>query len=276
VRTVVEALFGFGESAICQRYKLPREGAEVEVELRVLWQEKDRMLKLSIPTPWKRGRVMGQVAYGMEAFSGKGEEMVAQSWLAVLGGEGGSVTRPGGSEPALTVINDCTYGFDFKGGELRLSLLRAPAHAAHPTGPGGPILHPDRFTPRMDQGEHLFRFWMTGGPSAERIAAVSREAQARNQVPPSLSYRPPGGNGRALSGPTLSDKAIQLTAFKRAEEGEELILRLFEPTGRARQTTLTVPCAGVKTRLRMSPFELKTLRVDPATGAVREVNLLEE
>jgi alpha-mannosidase len=276
VRTVVEVLLGFGGSAICQRYKLPREGAEVEVELRVLWQEKDRMLKLSFPTPWKEGRVMGQVAYGMEAFSGKGEEMVAQSWLAVLGGEGGSAARPGGSEPALTVINDCTYGFDFKGGELRLSLLRAPAHAAHPTGSGGPTLHPGRFTPRMDQGEHLFRFWMTGGPSQERIAAVSREAQARNQEPPSLAYRPPGGGESALSGPTLSDGAIQLTAFKRAEEGEALILRLFEPTGRARQTTLTVPCAGARTRLKMGPFELKTLRVDPATGAVREVNLLEE
>jgi alpha-mannosidase len=74
----------------------------------------------------------------------------------------------------------------------------------------------------------------------------------------------------------LGDKAIQLTAFKRAEEGEELILRLFEPTGRTRQTTLTVPCAGVKTRVKMGPFELKTLRVDPSTGAVREVNLLEE
>jgi alpha-mannosidase len=276
VRTVVEALFGFGGSAICQRYKLPREGAEVEVELRVLWQEKDRMLKLSIPTPWKAGRVMGQVAYGVEAFPGNGAEMVAQRWLAVLGGEGGSETGPGGGESALTVINDCTYGFDFKGGELRLSLLRAPAHAAHPTGSGRPILHQDRFTPRMDQGEHRFRFWLTGGPAQERIATAPREAQARNQLPPSLAYRPPRGSGSALSGPMLGDKAIQLTAFKRAEEGEELILRLFEPTGRTRQTTLTVPCAGVKTRVKMGPFELKTLRVDPSTGAVREVNLLEE
>jgi alpha-mannosidase len=276
VRTVVEALFGFGGSAICQRYKLPREGVHVEVDLRVLWQEKNRMLKLSIPTPWPGARVMGQVAYGKEAFPGNGEEMVAQSWLVVPGGEGGSVARPGGSEPALTVINDCTYGFDFRGGELRLSLLRAPAHAAHPTGPGRPILHQDRFTPRMDQGEHRFRFWLTGGPAPEQIAAASREAQARNQVPFSLAYRPPAGGESALSGPALSDKAIQLTAFKKAEEGQDLILRLFEPTGRARQTTLTVPCAGVTTRVKMGPFELKTLRVDSATGAVREVNLLEE
>jgi len=276
VRMVVEALLGFGGSAICQRYKLPREGVHVEVELRVLWQEKDRMLKLSIPTPWVWARAMGQVAYGMEAFPGNGKEMVAHSWLAVLAGEGGPTARPGKGESALTVINDSTYGFDFKGGELRLSLLRAPAHAAHPSGSGRPILHQDRFTPRLDQGEHVFRFWMTGGLAADRIAAISREAQARNQVPLSLAYRTPGGAERVLSGPTLSDRAIQITTFKRAEEGKDLIVRLFEPTGRARKTTLTLPCAGVKTRVKMGPFELKTLRVDPATGAVREVNLLEE
>ena len=49
VRTVVEALFGYEDSYLVLRYKLPRQGAEIEIEARVHWNEKDRMLKLSLP-----------------------------------------------------------------------------------------------------------------------------------------------------------------------------------------------------------------------------------
>ncbi len=267
VRTVVEALFSFGSSALCQRYKLPRAGTAVEVETRVLWQEKDRMLKLSFPTPWKEGRALGQVAYGAQEVPASGEEMVAQKWVAVTSED---------ASHTLTVINDNTYGCDFRRGELRLSLLRAPAHAGHPTGTGRPIVKEDRFTPRLDQGEHLFRFWMNAGPRGERLDVVDREALAHNEEPFALAYWPPGGGEVPGPGPILSDRAVQMTAFKKAEKGEELILRLFEPTGRRRSTTLSLGPAKLKVRLRLMPFEIKTFRIDPRSGRVREVDLMEE
>jgi hypothetical protein len=42
VRIVVEAVLGYANSYLVMRYKLPKEGAEIEV---------DRKLKLSLPTP---------------------------------------------------------------------------------------------------------------------------------------------------------------------------------------------------------------------------------
>ncbi len=267
VRIVVEALFSFGNSAICQRYKLPTVGAEVEIETRVLWQGKDSMLKLALPTPWKAGTLLGQVAYGAQELPDNGDEAVGQKWLAVT---------PLRGAKTLSVINDSTYGCDFREGELRLSLLRGPAHAGHPTGPGRPILQQDRFTPRMDQGEHVFHFWLNGGPHEDRLAAVDREALAKNERPYALAYWPEGRGGVPQTGPVLSDKAVQLTAFKRSEEGGDLVVRLFEPTGRPRRTTLSIPSASLKTPIRMGAFEIKTLRVDPRTGRVREVSLLEE
>jgi alpha-mannosidase len=51
VRIVVEAVLGCVNSYLVMRYKLPKEGAEIEVETRVHWNEVDRMLKLSLPTP---------------------------------------------------------------------------------------------------------------------------------------------------------------------------------------------------------------------------------
>jgi len=267
VRTVIEALFRYCGSAICQRYKLPRMGTELEIETRVLWQEKDRMLKLALPTPWSAGRLLGQVAYGVQELRADGDECVAQKWLAVVARD---------ESRALSIINDSTYGCDFKDGELRLSLLRAPAHAGHPTFTGRPIVQQDRFVPRIDQGEHVFRFWLNGGSASQRLTAVDREALAHNERPYALAYWPPGGGETPKAGPTLSDRAVQITAFKRAEDGDDLIVRLFEPTGRRRQTTLSIDCCGVKTSVRMAPFEVKTLRVDRRTRRLREVDMLEE
>jgi len=267
VRVVVEALFSYRDSAICQRYKLPREGTEVEVETRVLWQEKDRMLKLSVPTRWPAGTLRGQVAYGAQELAADGGERVAQKWLAVLSEDG---------RHAFTVVNDATYGCDFRRGELRLSVLRGPAHAAHPTGPDRPIVREDRLTPRLDRGEHVFRFWLNGGPRDERLTRVDREALAHAERPFALAYRPPGGGTAPAPGPILDDPAVQLTAFKRAEDGRELIVRLFEPTGEARRTTLALPHLHLKHAVRLAPFEIRTLAIDPSSRRVRTVNLMEE
>jgi alpha-mannosidase len=267
VRVVVEALFRSGDSTICQRYKLPRTGTEVEVETRVHWSEKDRMLKLSFPTPWSDGALVGQVAYGVQELPSTGDEAVAQKWIAV--------TSPS-RDRALSIINDTTYGCDARRGEVRVSLLRAPAHAAHPSDLGTPLLEPDRYTPRIDQGEHVFRFWLNGGPMTERLTVVDREALLHNEQPYALSCWPSGGGSAPKSGPVLSDRAIQVVVFKLADGGKDFIIRLFEPTGKRRTTTLSIPCANTKTRVKMAPFEIKTLRINRRSRRLRQVSLLEE
>ena len=153
VRTVVEALFEYEHSALCLRYQLPADGSEIEIDARVYWMEKDRTLKLSLPTPFAGGRVLGQAAYGVEEHRHEAEELVAQKWRAVISRDGAH---------ALTIINDATYGFDFAGGELRLSLLRALAHSGHPVDDVTPTVRQDRFEPRVDQGEHRRLFEPTG------------------------------------------------------------------------------------------------------------------
>jgi alpha-mannosidase len=267
VRSVIEALFRYEHSTICQRYKLPRVGTELEIETRVYWQEKDRMLKLSFPTPWPDSVLLGQVAYGVEELPNNGNEVVAQKWTAAVSHDNGQ---------ALSVINDTTYGCDLKAGELRLSLLRSPAHACHPTFSGRPLTQPDRLTPRVDQGEHRFRFWLNGGAVRDRLQTVDREASTHNEQPFALSYWPSGDNEAPCEGPRLSDRAVQLTTFKRTEDGSDLIVRLFEPTGRRRKTTLSLPSWGKSIPVQMGPFELKTLRINLKSGRAREVSLLEE
>ncbi|MGC9347920.1 MAG: glycoside hydrolase family 38 C-terminal domain-containing protein, partial [Anaerolineae bacterium] len=264
VRTVVEAVFAYRNSVLVQRYLLPKRGTELGLETRVQWAEKDRLLKLAIPTPMTDGHYVGQVAYGAGDLPSDGAEAVAQKWSAVVGGD----------DRALTCIDDGIYGSDFSDGELRLSLLRSPAYAGHPIGER-PVVPQDRFTPRIDQGERQYRFWFNGGPKRERLVAIDREALVKNEEPFALSFFPHGGGVSVKAGPLLDDEAVQLTAFKRAEDSQGYILRLYEPTGTPRVTKLTLPALGLSTQVRMEGFEVKTLRVDPAAATFVEVDLTE-
>jgi alpha-mannosidase len=265
-RMVVEALMGYKESRMCLRYKLPKRGTEIEIEARVHWNERDRMLKLSVPTRDRKAKLRGQVAYGVQDLPTNGDEVVAQKWLAI-------VMRKG--RDALTVINDGTYGADMADGELRLSLLRSPAYSGHPIRDRD-ILPQDRYNPRIDQGERVFRFWINAGPAAGRLASADREALVRNEKPMALSFYPAGGGPKPKPLVVLSDKAVRLAAAKRAESGRALILRLFEPTGRRRTTAVSLPFAGMRKTITLGGFEIRTYRVDIRRRTWTVVNLLEK
>lgn len=260
VRSIVEALFSYCDSRICAHYVLPKQGHEIEVALRILWTEKMKMLKLSIPTVLAGADYLGQVAYGTDLLPNDGREVVAQKWVAA---------RCPKSGKTLTVINDSTYGSDFRNGEVRISLLRSPAYAADP-GPGIGRVPQDRWTARIDQGEFLFHFWIRGGDQHERLAHVDREALTHNERPFTLAYAPPKARCRPQPLMVLDDDVVQCASFKQCEDPPHYIVRLFEPTGLARKTTLRMPALGIQKTFRIRGFEIKTLIVDPGKRTVRE------
>ena len=113
VRTVVESILAYGASRLVLRTKIPKRGAEIEVEVRVFWAERDAMLKLRLRPKLRSPRFLGQVAFGADELPSNGDEAVAQKWLALVSDADGT---------ALSVANDCVYGSDWNGAELRLSL----------------------------------------------------------------------------------------------------------------------------------------------------------
>jgi alpha-mannosidase len=266
IRTIVEAAFAHGRSILRLRYALPKHGPEIEVEARVLWAETDAMLKLALPTAMPGMRVHGQVAFGVERHAREGEELVGHQWLACVSPD---------EARALTIVTDATSGFDFAGAELRLSCLRSPAYAGHPVDDVTPIVRQDRIETRVDRGEHVFRFWLKAGSAAERLAAIDREATAYLEAPMALVAFPPGGGQAAVPGAVLSDPVIQMPAMTMASDGRRVIVRLFEPTGAARRTRLSIPALAMEVPLSFRPFEVKTIAVDLAARSVSETDLLE-
>jgi len=265
VRTVVEALFAYGDSRLALHYKIPKRGAEIEVGVRVFWAERDAMLKLGLTPRLKLPRFMGQVAYGADELPSNGDEAVAQKWLAVVSAADGA---------ALTVANDGTYGSDWDGVELRLSLLRSPAYAAD-TWEDRLAVAADRFIPRQDVGERTFSFWLNGGPHDGCLEAIGRDALVHNETPYVLAYCPPGAGKKAGAGAVVEGPAVELAAFKRSEDGRDPVVRLFEPTGRPRRVTVKIPALGARAAVRLKGFEIKTLRYDRRAKRFVETDLLE-
>ena len=267
VRTIVEALYGYNDSFLLLTWKLPKIGSEVEVEARAFWNEKDKMLKLSIPTVLRNAKYMGEVAYGRDELPGTGREVVAQKWTAVVSEF---------DDLALTTVNDSTYGSSFKEGEMRISLLRSPAYAAHPLG-DWTYIPDDMFRPRIDQGERVFSFWFNAGSVDERMGAIAREAQAHNEKPMIQWLSPSGQGSRPKAFVTLSNSSVQITTIKQALDARSWIIRLFEPTGQRHKAQLRIVAGkSVRKNIVLQPFEIKTLKLDTMFGTVIETNLMEE
>ncbi len=267
VRTVIEASLGYGDSFMLITYKIPTNGTEIEVEVRVTWNEKDKMLKLSLPTAFMPEQAFGQTAFGFHPLPLNGTEVCTQKWVTVNSASAGS---------ALLVIDDGIYGCDIKNSELRLSLLRSAAYSGHPIK-GRDIVPQDRFTARIDQGERIFRFWIDGGAVENINNSAEKTALVKNECPVALSFFPSGSGTQVTPGVVLNgDSTIVMTACKKAEKSDELIIRLYNASATAAQTKLTSTIAAVIAKqIVFTPFEVKTLSMSLATQAIRECSMLE-
>jgi alpha-mannosidase len=83
---------------------------------------------------------------------------------------------------------------------------------------------------------------------------------------------------RPLSASFLSVDApnVVVSAVKKAEEGEDLIIRCYETAGRPTKASLELGLVNRRWTGNFRPLEIKTLRVPLTGGSIREVNLLEQ
>ena len=262
VRTTAETLLGYGRSRAVVRYTLSETDTALQIELRVQWNETQKMLKFSVPTALDGARCLGEVAYGEEMFPQNGRENCAQKYI-----------RLENSDTAFAVCTDSVYGSSVEDAALYLTLLRSAAYCAHPIMERERIPQ-DRFTPHMDRGERTFRFVFRAGDAEVVRARTPRDAQRMNMPPSALSFYPPQGGTHHTAPFTITGDEVEQTAFKKAQDGDGYILRLFNPFDRTAHVRLSADAWRVQADLTLSPFELRTLRL--RDGRVSETDLTEK
>ncbi len=264
VRTVIEAVFCYeGSRAVVKYYLSKKDGLKVDV--RVVWVEKQKMIKMAIPSSFAKVNI-GEQAYGREKLKEDLLENVSQKYIALTGDGKG-----------LLAINNGVYGssFDQNEGVLNITLLRSASYCAHPirTADGDRKVMPqDRYTPYIEQGERDFSFKFDIGSEKEILDGAGRSARHFNMQPMVYSFYPTGVGEKPVSPLSVSgNDIIECTTFKAAEVGEGYIIRLFNPTGDKQSCEVTFMGKSMKVDFGM--YEIKTLRA--TDKGLCETDLLE-
>ncbi len=265
IRTTVQSVFCYGHSSIHVRTISYASWPVVEYQLRINWAEQARRLKLSIPTRFRNEGIYCEVPGGALFRPADGEEHVHGRWCLLEGTLNGRRTGFG-------VVNSGQHGFDFKDGEIRLSILRSAAYC-HDQGfkVSGPTARK-----YMDQGIHEVRLLVTAGDADEVLKSLTGLADWLSAPPVVYSHLPIGARmGKSDEFLRLEPRNIRLLASKQSEDGKALILRMQETVGIASKARLGVGSGKSEHSLRFKPFELKTIRLEQS-GRCREVGLISE
>ena len=246
------------------------QGAEaIELRFVIDWHEREQILKLEVPIALSSPRVFAKVPGAVIERQPNGEEEPYQDWVAVQG-------KIAGEEYTFGLINDSTYSYDCLQGVLRTILIRSAPFSRQSEYP---VPHNDN-NAWQDQGRQERRFWLVRGKgslSALELDRLAEELQTPAEYVMDSAHE--GTEPWEQSFLHVSPGTIWITAMKRAESGEGIIIRLQERTGAASAANLKSAFLGLDLAVKLAPWEIKTLLVMGMEGkraAIREVSLLEK
>jgi alpha-mannosidase len=192
-------------------------GKRVEFQNAIDWKTRESNLKATFPLTasnpvatynWDIGTIERPTA------EPKKFEVPSHQWIDLtdLSGEFGA-----------TILTDCKNGSDKPtDNTIRLTLIRTPGTR------GG---YPDQAT--QDIGHHEFVYGIAGHQRGWREAQTDWQAERLND--PLIAFqtsRHAGALGREFSMLKVSNSRIRVMALKKAEEGNEMVVRLVELDGK--------------------------------------------
>jgi alpha-mannosidase len=224
VRVAVQITRKAAGSTFVQRVTLEDGGDRVDIENLVDWKSPNTLLKASFPFAASNPKATYDLGLGTIQRGNNTPdhyEVPAQKWA--------DLTDASGSFGAA-VLNDSKYGWDKPADNvLRLTLLHTAKARAYP------------YQSSNDLGHHRFVYSIAGHRGDWRDGRVPERAAALNQ--PLIAFQTEahsGVLGRRFSMLSLDDVRGQITvrALKKAEDSDEIVLRVQELYGQPAQTRL--------------------------------------
>ena len=259
----------YKESTFTQRIIL-YDGAvddRIDIENTVDWQNKCSLLKAGFPLSFGAPKASYDLGLGFIQRGNNTEiayEVPAQQWA--------DITAEDGSY-GVTILSDSRYGWDKPADNtLRLTLLHTP-------GTSKRYIHENE----LDLGPHTFTYSIVGHPGALDGAAAAAAADRLNQRKSAfITVSHPGNLGKTISMASTDNPAIRIKALKQAEDGDGIIVRVYELAGKPASGTVSFAGAiasaeetnGIEERIGEARFAGKGLKVDigrfaPKTFRVR-------
>lgn len=261
--------FTIGNSTIKQTVSLKDNSARMDFATEVDWQEEYQMLRVDFPTSIVTDHANCEIQFGHiqrpthqnTSWDEAKFEVCAHKWVDIADGAGG-----------LALLNDCKYGYKIWNNTLDLCLLRSQNIPCE----------------NGDRGTHNFTYSLY--PHTEDVIKgnVVKEGYELNYPIDTLmlsgDYKTVDGckeqgiENRVYAPVNISSDNIVLDTWKKAENGQGYILRLYEAGGRRTRTVITLDgfsvCGlcnllekqvmeleGNSIELEFKPFEVHTLLI---------------
>lgn len=221
VRATVRTVKKTEKSTIIQDISLYNNIPRIDFNTKVDWWEKRTLMKVAFPVDILSPRATYEIQFGtierpthFNTSWDKGKfEVPAQRWADLSEGNYG-----------VSLMNDCKYGYDVHDNVLRLSLLRSP-------------ISPD---PHADEGKHEFVYSLYPHKGDWREARTIQRAYELNCPIIALKTEPQNGQLPSLTSfVTLNKEHVIIDTIKKAEDSDDLIIRLYEAYGQRGNIEMT-------------------------------------
>lgn len=221
-------------------------GNRVEVDSDITWATKGAVLKAAFPFKASNDKAVYDLGLGtIERGNNHNRlyEVPAQQWASLSDRKETS---------GAAILTDCKYGWDKPSDNmLRLTLLHTPELTGFECDLGGAD-YIDRFLEQdaLDFGRHRMGFAIMGHSGDWAKGSVPEEADRYNQ--PLIAWQSEerkGALGRTFQFLHIDTPGIAVKAMKKAERGDEMIIRLQERAGVEHKNAgvqFTVPVESIR------------------------------
>ncbi|WP_309119025.1 alpha-mannosidase [Paenibacillus sp.] len=244
VRAVIGMEWSYGSSRIRQRMILYADDRRIDFDTHVDWHEQRQLLKVAFPVSIHAHAATFDIQFGNVTRPTHWNTSWDYGRFESVGHQWADLSE---RDYGVSLLNDCKYGYDIKDNVLRLSLIKS-------------AMVPD---PHADQGEHRFVYallphvgdWVQGG---------TMQAAWHLNNPLAFLEGKPAAKGFSLL--SVDGDHVFIDAVKKAEDGDDLFVRVHEYTGRRGWVTLcsdTVLAGWQETDLMERVSEPSCLREAP-------------
>jgi alpha-mannosidase len=263
LRAVLRVKNHFQDSTFVRDITITAGSPRVDVMMTADWHEKHILLKVAFPLSAHNEKATFEIPYGSVERPTTRRTRAEQAKFEVPGLHWADLSD---ATHGFSLLNDCKYGYDAKGNVLRLSLLRSPEW-------------PD---PHADEGRHEFTYSLYPHPGTWRDAQTVRRGYELNYGLIAVAAANHQGSLPAEHAfVSVQPDTVVLTALKKSEDDDSLVLRFYEWAGKEADVTLQVPAGAASASetdlmerptgdlavvhdsltVHTRPYEIKTVRV---------------
>ncbi len=249
VRAAIRVRRRFQQSTFIQDIALEAGSPRVDIITDIDWHEHHILLKAAFPVSVQAPSATYEIPYGSIARPTTRKTPAERAKFEVPALRWADLSD---ATHGVSLLNDSKYGYDTRDNVIRLSLLRGPTW-------------PD---PEADQGRHHFVYSLYPHAASWRDAETVHQGYELNyKLIPVVATSHTGTLLAGQSFITVEPRIVVVTAVKKAEDDDAVVVRFYEWAGRQADVQVRF-AAGIADATETNLMEKPIRQLPAAQGAV--------